>query len=27
VIRTHLGSRFRLVFPTDDMGQHQLCEK
>jgi hypothetical protein len=27
VIRTHLGRRFCLVFPTDDMGQHELCEE
>src|SRR5215472_1278721 len=24
VIRAHVGRRFCLVFPTDDMGQHQL---
>ena len=27
VIRTHLGRRFCLVFPTDDMGQHEPCEE
>jgi hypothetical protein len=27
VIRAHLGRRFCLVFPTYDMGQHQLCEE
>jgi hypothetical protein len=25
VICARLGRRFRLVFKTDDMGQHQLC--